>query len=1014
MSELRFHETGGSSAQGLTFVRPLPHASYAPSPDATERSSQRQQVIGLNERLFPPRSVTESGNLPPVTGLELGHFTLEERIGRGGMGAVFRAIDKRLDRVVALKVLSPEHSNDPDAVHRFQNEAKAAARLDHDNIARVFYIGSEASVHFIAFEFVTGINIRTLISQKGKLSPEQAVNYTLQIAEALRQTHAANVVHRDIKPSNIIVSPSGQAKLVDLGLARNMDSHESRDLTVAGTALGTFDYIAPEQAMDARNVDVRSDIYSLGCSLYHMLTGAPPYPTGTMFEKVMNHHRPVPPDPAQRASGISPQFSKVVQKMMAANPDERYATPDELIADLIPIAQSLGLEPVQANTVVWTRMPSTREKNRWDGAPTWAAVALLLVLLVFADRMRLTNRQPPVQIAKTELGETANSIPQLNPVPTATEADGRVKTAPNPAEVMQSIPVPPIDDSDPLVAANEPAMSVVKQPGQPGTFPSPGAANFTDKIKFPEFRLHNPSELLDRPFVNQLVPSTEQTGLSPAIAPVMPAVPPLNGNSTGETGTGSMAGSNPSSPSAPASGSNTGSNVNSSTPMGTTSPGTNNNAAPPSSVSAPMMPADTRTQPEQQTMPPAVVEPFVAINPETMERFPRSTLAAAVSMAKDGWAIEIQNTSLPLVVQEPLTIADKKIHIRPALATGKEYRPRLKIDLTGQPLMGTSNHITDVFHLNRGTLELSGVDIEMQVDPASIVEWSLFSLVKGSQLFTNNVTLTLVNPFNQPATVISLPKVESEGLSDTMPERMMVRQNRVEMQDTFVRGQYDFLTQAAIDPLEISLRNTAVAISGWMFKFDGSNSYMISTLDDSQREVVLKLEQTTMLVGSGLINATSGEHGTIPKIRLNLDSTVVRVDQEGQPLIELASSEEDAQLRESLEIETTRNRSFFQLSGPLCLIDSSMSLLVENGRELSAEQLGLTNVHISPDVNLLIPFDKIDLNQWSKLEPHELDLRAGDENPAIGASSDLKNAGMDWQSSRLPKDLDQESEIMVD
>ncbi|WP_437193030.1 protein kinase domain-containing protein [Planctomicrobium sp. SH527] len=992
MSELRFHETGGSSVQGLTFVRPLPHASHAPSSDATDPSSQRKQVIGLNERLFPPRSASDSGVLPPVAGLELGHFILEERIGRGGMGAVFRAIDKRLDRVVALKVLSPEHSNDPDAVHRFQNEARAAARLDHDNIARVFYTGSEASVHFIAFEFVTGINIRTLISQKGKLSPELAVNYTLQIAEALQQTHAANVVHRDIKPSNIIVSPTGQAKLVDLGLARNMDSQESRDLTVAGTALGTFDYIAPEQAMDARNVDVRSDIYSLGCSLYHMLTGAPPYPTGTMFEKVMNHHRPVPPDPAQRASGISPQFSKVVQKMMAANPDERYSTPNELIADLIPIAQSLGLEPAQPNTVIWTAIPSRRERTRWDGAPTWAAVALLLVLLVFADRMRLTNRTTPVQITKTELGETANSIPQLNQNPDATATDGRVTAAPVPTETMQSIPVPPIGDADPLVAANEPTMGGL-QPS--GTSQPSGTAGFTDKIKLPEFRLHNPSEMLDRPFVNQFVPTLDRVGQSPSIAPGTSAVPALGGNGTKESGTGSMIGSAPASTQPITPGSNSATN---------------------GGINAPAMPTDPKQQPAQPAIPPAVTEPFVAINSETEERFPRSTLASAVAIAKDGWVIEIQDTSLPLVLQEPLTIADKKLLIRPAppVKAGKEYRPQLKIDLTGQPLMGASNHSLEVFLLSRGTLELSNVDIEMQVDPASIVEWSLFSLVKGSQLTTNGVTLTLVNPFNQPATVVSLPKVESEDLADTMPERMMIRPNRIEMNDTFVRGQYDFLTQEAIDPLEITLRNTAVAISGWMFKFDGSNSYMISTQDDSQREVVLKLDQTTMLLGGGLINATSGEHGTIPQIRLDLNSVVVRIDHDGQPLIELASRDEDAQLREALEIETTRNRSFFQMTGPLCLIDSSTSLLLENGRELSAEQLGLTNAHISPDVNLLVPLEKIELNRWSTLEPHEMELRAGDDNPAIGASSNLKNAGVDWQSSHLPRELGEEPEIMVD
>src|SRR5690606_6910543 len=155
-------------------------------------------------------------------------------------------------------------SRDRAAVLRFQNEARAAARLDHENIARVFYIGEDRGLHFIAFEYVTGQNVRDAIIRAHRLRVADAVNYALQIASALRHTSAAGVVHRDIKPSNIIIAPNGRAKLVDLGLARKIASESMGDLTVAGTTLGTFDYISPEQAKDPRSVDVRSDIYSLG------------------------------------------------------------------------------------------------------------------------------------------------------------------------------------------------------------------------------------------------------------------------------------------------------------------------------------------------------------------------------------------------------------------------------------------------------------------------------------------------------------------------------------------------------------------------------------------------------------------------------------------------------------------------------------------------------------------------------------------------------------------------------
>ena len=160
-------------------------------------------------------------------------------------------------------------------------------------------MSEDRGLHFIAFEYITGTNVRDLIASDGPLEPADAVNYTLQIASALVHTNEIGVVHRDVKPSNIIITPTGRAKLVDLGLARNPELNQtSEDLTSDGTTLGTFDYISPEQARDPRGVDVRSDIYSLGCTIYHMLTGEPPYPDGNAFQKLLDHQGKQPPDPA--------------------------------------------------------------------------------------------------------------------------------------------------------------------------------------------------------------------------------------------------------------------------------------------------------------------------------------------------------------------------------------------------------------------------------------------------------------------------------------------------------------------------------------------------------------------------------------------------------------------------------------------------------------------------------------------------------------------------------------------
>ena len=345
-------------------------------------------------RLFPldDSSVGNAATSGDVAGLQLAHFVLEERIGRGGMGAVFRAIDQQLDRVVALKVLAPEHSRDPAAVQRFHNEARAAARLDHENIARAYFFGEDQGLQFIAFEFVRGTNIRDFILQKGMLAPTEVVNYAMQITQALRHTHAAGVVHRDIKPSNIIITPSGRAKLVDLGLARQENgTTASQDLTVAGTTLGTFDYIAPEQARDPRNVDVRADIYSLGCTLYHMLTGEPPFPNGSMIQKVVNHHRGAAPDPAALNAAVPPQLSRIVQRMMASNPDERYSTPDHLVNELALVAHALGLRPEHPDGLVWTTPLFSRPSMIWlfwrQNRAWLLTMAALLVIVVGINKI---------------------------------------------------------------------------------------------------------------------------------------------------------------------------------------------------------------------------------------------------------------------------------------------------------------------------------------------------------------------------------------------------------------------------------------------------------------------------------------------------------------------------------------------------------------------------------------------------------------------------------------------------
>ena len=346
-------------------------------PSEVTYSASAQEI---RDRLFGAQTDEQNRE----RGLRIGHFDVEERIGSGGMGAVFRAVDTELSRFVALKVLHPGIATDTLLVARFRNEARSCAQLNHDNVARIFFAGEQDGIHYIAYEFADGINIKELIQQRGKLSPAETVNYAIQATLALNHIAAAGIIHRDIKPSNIIITLSGRIKVVDLGLARRDTTDSIGDITVAGTTLGTFDYIAPEQARDPRMADIRSDIYSLGCTVYHMLTGRPPYPEGTALQKLLDHQGKTPPDPRLVVKDVPVELAAIVQNMMNTDADERYQDPGQLLTDLISLATQMGLRSVPAEGVVWRRVP-VRRIRELSGAIflTGAVLAVCMTALIF-------------------------------------------------------------------------------------------------------------------------------------------------------------------------------------------------------------------------------------------------------------------------------------------------------------------------------------------------------------------------------------------------------------------------------------------------------------------------------------------------------------------------------------------------------------------------------------------------------------------------------------------------------
>jgi len=317
----------------------------------------------------------------PQPGQLIDCFELEEVIGIGGMGAVFRARDTKLDREVALKLVPQAQSDDPEVVKRFYQEGRSAARLDHENIARVHTIGRDGPYHFIAFEYIEGETLRRRVETQGPLSVGDAINFTLQIAAALVHASERGVVHRDIKPSNIIITPRGKAKLVDMGLARQFERQEDRGLTQSGMTLGTFDYISPEQARDPRDVDVRSDLYSLGCTLFHMLAGRPPFVGGTVLQKLLQHQEEKPPDIREYNANVSPELAAVMAKLMAKDPDRRYQTPEQLVRDLLVLGASADVDLGESFSL---HKPGSGQTDfpSWVGHLVWALPILAFAIVI--------------------------------------------------------------------------------------------------------------------------------------------------------------------------------------------------------------------------------------------------------------------------------------------------------------------------------------------------------------------------------------------------------------------------------------------------------------------------------------------------------------------------------------------------------------------------------------------------------------------------------------------------------
>ena len=294
--------------------------------------------------------VTASYSLGDVPTPLAGHprYEILGLIGKGGMGDVFKATHRMMERTVALKIIKRELVQKPEAVDRFHREVKAAAKLSHPNIVTAYDAEQAGDVHFLVMEYVDGSDLSQLINDQGALPIADACNCIRQAAIGLQHAHERGMVHRDIKPHNLMVVADGTVKILDFGLASlapeavaDADTIEARgDLTAEGAIMGTPDFISPEQADDAREADIRSDIYSLGATLYFLLSGRAPFADGSVLHKLKSHAQ-VEPEPLESLrDDIPAELSAVISRMMAKDPNQRYQTPAEVAEALLAIADT--------------------------------------------------------------------------------------------------------------------------------------------------------------------------------------------------------------------------------------------------------------------------------------------------------------------------------------------------------------------------------------------------------------------------------------------------------------------------------------------------------------------------------------------------------------------------------------------------------------------------------------------------------------------------------------------------
>jgi serine/threonine-protein kinase len=921
-----------------------------PGPAAARRFDQAT-IVSKQPPLAAPGSDENSPFLGRnLEGQRLDHFELQEFVGGGGMGSVYRALDTRLGRIVAIKVLAHDHAMDSETIRRFHLEAQSAARLDHENVAQVYFVGEDQDLHYIAFEFIEGRNIRDLVEQFGPLPLEEAVSYTLQIAQAVAHASARDVVHRDIKPSNILITGDGRAKLVDMGLARIHQVEQSaQDLTASGVTLGTFDYISPEQARDPRNADVRSDIYSLGCTFYYMLIGQPPFPDGTVLQKLLQHQGDVPVDPRELNPDLPAEVSRIALKMLSKDPLKRYQKAGELIGDLLILAEELGVADAHRVRTVYVSRPVPHGQFVERHLP-WAAPVVVLIVIVLAleliSRFGTTSGPEGRELVGEPTGGPASFAPdpgdQSPPRPslTAPGGDGSVPVDPPSSTIPPSmIPRPRNSEGDPPGASTDNGSSVA----------SP---------KNPDRRV-------------------------PTDHPVASDAPPLEVDPSSDAGLG------PSSNSVAGSGDVL------------RMPASSSEVAPPSlsgaaSASEPdlaILTAEHASQASQQALDNAGLL-YVSQDTHLENHF--GTLRAAVASAADGDVIVLRYDGYR--EELPFTIQNEHITVR--AETG--YAPVIQF----RP--GSTNpHGQSMIRVSGGGLTLNNValDLELDGDVPPATAWTLIDSQHADLVLLRDCSLTIRNaltprePLHRDVAFfnISLPPGREAGLgqnSDANPRAV-----RIELHNCVARGEAALVRSNEMQPLEFFWDNGLLSTTEQLLIAEGNAEQTPVATSSSMR---LVLRHVTAEVRDGLCVLRDGPEGTAP-LPAEIDCTNNIFRQGGSSLDE-EEDESSALIRQHSQASISEVRKRIRVSEKHNFFDGFTLLWDVSG--VNNERVSVKAIS-APWRSFWAGDQQRDLGvRWQQTPDAQSPLhlyRPGDyvldgeasHNPARRGASDGRNAGFD-------------------